>query len=120
MEVNQRKHVEMTKYAKEYKEKVHKGPSLSRKNFGFSFPKSFKTKSGLPLKPVFLSFFLFIVGTFFFYMGTTLFLSKKYSDSAPSLILGILCIIPGSYYSFSILQILRGVSGYSFEQLDIS
>ncbi|OII71415.1 uncharacterized protein cubi_00793 [Cryptosporidium ubiquitum] len=94
--------------------------SLFMKNFRPSFPQLFKRKSGLPLKPIFLSFFLLIVGICFLYLGTTLFLSKKYYDSTPSLFLGVLCIIPGSYYSFSILQILRGISGYSFEQLDIS
>ncbi|CUV04793.1 unnamed protein product [Cryptosporidium hominis] len=119
MEISQRKHFEVDKHEKVRKE-AHNGPSLSKKKIGFLSPKSFKTKSGLPLKPIFLSFFLFIVGLFFFYIGMALFLSKKYSDSTPSLLLGILCIIPGSYYSFSILQILRGVSGYSFEQLDIS
>ncbi|KAK9174170.1 Eukaryotic protein of unknown function (DUF872) family protein [Cryptosporidium meleagridis] len=119
MEINQRKSFDIDKH-EEVRKDSRSGPSLSKKKFEFLSPKSFKTKSGLPLKPIFLSFFLFIVGSFFFYIGTVLFLSKKYSDSTPSLLLGILCIIPGSYYSFSILQILRGVSGYSFEQLDIS
>lgn len=120
MEINQRKYVEMAKNMEGCKEGTDDKLPSSLKNSKFSFFQPFKMTNKLYLKPILLSFFLFTVGTCFLYLGTTLFLSKKHYDSIPSLILGAFCIIPGSYYSFSILQILRGVSGYSFEELDIS
>ncbi|KAF7457113.1 transmembrane protein 230 isoform X1 [Cryptosporidium felis] len=82
--------------------------------------KSLKPRIDFPLRPVFLSFFLLVVGTCFLYLGVFLVLSGTYYDSVPSLLLGALCIIPGSYYSFSILQIFRGVPNYSFDELGIS
>lgn len=120
MEISQRECVEGSKQREEPKGRQEKDSRSLLKQLQCSLALLFKTKGEVPLKPVFLSFFLFVVGACFLYLGTILFLSKQFPDSAPSLLLGVLCIIPGTYYSFSILQILRGIPGYSFDQLDIS
>ncbi|KAH8741448.1 hypothetical protein FG386_002402 [Cryptosporidium ryanae] len=74
----------------------------------------------IPYKPVVVSFFLLVVGVCFIFLGVSLVLDSEYSNSLPSIILGVLCLIPGSYYSFVTIQVLRGVSEYNMELIEIS
>ena len=76
--------------------------------------------SNIPYKTVMISFFLLIVGISFTLLGISLVLDTKYLDSLPSIILGILCLIPGSYYSFATVQAVRGKSEYNLELIEIS
>ncbi|KAK6591009.1 hypothetical protein RS030_111963 [Cryptosporidium xiaoi] len=81
---------------------------------------NFDSFNNISYKPIMVSFFLLIVGICFLLLGISLVLDTEYLNSLPSIILGVLCLIPGSYYSFVTVQVLRGISEYNIELIEIS
>ncbi|CEM27808.1 unnamed protein product [Vitrella brassicaformis CCMP3155] len=71
----------------------------------------------VPWKTVGMALLLFTMGTTLLLMGTGTFFRTGVSAATPLLVLGSICFIPGSYYTFMFIQIFRGVPGYTY--LDI-
>lgn len=65
------------------------------------------------LYELFLTIFLFGLGTILLLCGLNVFWNTSLSESLPLTILGSLCFIPGSYHAWILLMIAFDKPGYS-------
>uniref|UniRef100_A0A7S1F0M8 Transmembrane protein 230 n=1 Tax=Noctiluca scintillans TaxID=2966 RepID=A0A7S1F0M8_NOCSC len=71
----------------------------------------------VPLKELFLSFGLFIIGITFLVLGATSFWSVSFQESLPFTLIGAICFIPGAYHAHIFVMIFAGVPGYSYDMI---
>ena len=76
-----------------------------------------KTKQ-IPLRAILLALFLFFIGTVLIVIGALIITKTIVLDhenrGVPFMILGLLCFIPGSYYTFVVYQVANGNPKYSY------
>ena len=60
-----------------------------------------------------------IVGSVFLSLGLYKWSGSSLGESYEFILLGSIMFIPGSYHTFLLVQILRGVEGYDYELLDM-
>eukprot|EP00658_Telonema_sp_P-2_P014474 TRINITY_DN1549_c0_g1_i7.p1 TRINITY_DN1549_c0_g1~~TRINITY_DN1549_c0_g1_i7.p1 ORF type:complete len:107 (-),score=8.27 TRINITY_DN1549_c0_g1_i7:327-647(-) len=69
-----------------------------------------------PLRQVLLSLFLLGIGTTFLIAGP-LSLNSDYDRGVAFIVLGVVAFLPGSFSMFVMVQVQRGMRGYSYAQL---
>ena len=79
--------------------------------------KYFKAK--IPWRTIFISFLFLIGGIVFLTWGLIDLFEKSLSESYEKLILGSILFIPGSYHTMLAIQALRGVDGWTYENLTV-
>ncbi|KAL1924606.1 uncharacterized protein VTP21DRAFT_4260 [Calcarisporiella thermophila] len=75
----------------------------------------------IPWKSIYLAVFLFMIGSLGVTLGALIYvgiIAQSAQDSGlPLLILGSLCFIPGSYYTYIAYYAYKGYEGYDFSQI---
>ena len=61
----------------------------------------------------------FILGSIFLFGGIMKWTNSSLSESYEFILLGLIMFIPGSYHTFLLIQILRGVEGYDYDLIDV-
>ncbi|KAL7066027.1 hypothetical protein ACR3K2_35200 [Cryptosporidium serpentis] len=93
--------------------------NYKRKNPKFSLePRKPLRQKPKPWKLIAIALLLFLLGGIFLTIGINSLISGNINESIPSLVIGSLCFIPGSYHVFIIIQTLRNVPDYSLDIFD--
>ena len=82
-------------------------------------PKDLFNKQPIPWRTILLCLVFFILGSLFLFLGIFKWTKTSLSESYEYLLLGLIMFIPGSYHTVILIQILRGVDGYSYDMIDM-
>ncbi|CAI2384454.1 unnamed protein product [Moneuplotes crassus] len=82
-------------------------------------PKNYFFKQKIPWKTIIACIIFFILGSLFLGIGIHKWVLTSLSECYEFLLLGLIMFIPGSYHTFLLIQILRGVPEYTYDLLDV-
>ena len=89
-----------------------------KKIIGSYDPPAIKDWPKIPYKTIFIILLLLCSSILFIYTGIHKYTeNEKWTVWLSYLVLGIMLVIPGGYYSFFLINILIGTAGYEYSDL---